>query len=333
MHAWRLQRHRFCLPHPLYLPCLLCLPSSGVPILRQRPLPQLAGDPHFATVPLTTVLTGKTSAIFVGLLLFIFYRLGLCRYPLCCPVWAPAFCRTSIGRYKGAPCTRHGYPGFFSCCRCVGKQLLLGLGPFYFAVHRPYRGRPAGYASTGVRWGYCPFTRGRPKPDKAAPAPQAICFLGPWRCGCPAQKISFCPAGTFGRKRYCNASKMALPPAQPALPCHGPHGPPAGGRLCTAPKKGSILWLAAFLFPVMGNLRPRPGYFTLPGTLAGFCTLFLPCVGWGEKRFSCGFLLLFTAPAIPCRCPARAHPLQGFVSAFTRLGASRPPLPFCGAKK
>ena len=50
----------------------LCHSLPGVPILRQLPLPPLAGGPHFEVAPLATVLTGKTSAIFVGLLLFIF---------------------------------------------------------------------------------------------------------------------------------------------------------------------------------------------------------------------------------------------------------------------
>lgn len=223
--------------------------------MRQRPLPQLAGGPHFATASLATVLTGKTSAIFVGLLLFIFYRLGLCRCPLCCPVWAPAFCRTSIGRYKGAPCTRHRYPGFFSCCRCVGKQLLLGLGPLLSAWRRfaakrgwhstfllcsaPPTPRPARRVRLyRVRWGCCPFTRGRPKPDKAAPAPQAICFLGPWPCGCPAQKISFCPVVTFGIKRYRNALKMALPPCTTCFALPRPTQPASGWPPLHCAKKG-----------------------------------------------------------------------------------------------
>ena len=259
MHAWRLQRHRFCLPHPLYSscflclpylpypPCLLCLPSSGVPILRQCPLPPLAGGPHFATASLATACRGcpfcgsapchrfnrQNKCYFRGLVAIYLLPFGVVPLSPLLPCLGPALCLTSIGRYKGTPCTRHGYPGFFSCCRCVGNQLLLGLGPLLCAWRRvaakkgwhstfllcsaPPTPRPARRVRRcGVRWGCCPFIRGGPKPDKAATAPQAICLLGPWPCGCPAQKISFCPAGTFGRKRYRNASnnasKIALPP-------------------------------------------------------------------------------------------------------------------------
>lgn len=127
--------------------------------------------------------------------------------------------------------------------------------------------------------------------------------------------------------------KWPGPLAQPALPCHGPYSPPAGGRLCTAPKKAASLWLAAFLFPVTGKLRPHPCYLTLPGAFAGLCAAFLPCVGWGEKRFSCGFLLLFDAPAIKCRCPSRAPLFAGVRKRIYTIGGQPATLAFLWRKK